>query len=324
MKGQLVRLDRAGLAHPLHVAQRAQPQVAHRLQVRHSAERLDLRLVDGGNLRVERTERIERQVVAQRIGVEQDGVEVAVFHQLFHLAAIVGQILADAAELVVGQLEQAGQAREAPEVFHRNFDTALVAGIVVHVGPDVLEGGAHLDFEADVVQLRALGVEIAGLRDTADKVERHIAERVLPQQPPLVHRVFPIHFEKAVHQRGDLVDLVGVESDDPSADQVGDIGEGLVFMALEFQFPRQAFFLLDTGLDARDDDAVPGDAFLQLLKDEGLEPGEDGNHFPVFLQHHRAVQVESVVFRGHILNSLFSIRIRPSQMTVSMVSEQAA
>ena len=196
---------------------------------------------------------------------------------------------------------------------------------MVHVGPHVLQRGTHLDLETEFIELGVLRIEVQLLGDPADVVERHIAERILPQQFPLVHRIGPVHVEQIVHQCGDLVDFVVVEGDHAGADHIGDVGQGMVLMTLELQFSGQAVLFLHAGLDGRDDQIAPLDAVLQLLEDDALHPREHRQHFAVFFQDHRTVQVQTVFFKlaGHGQRD-WVISTFPLQITVSMQRLDAA
>ena len=158
----------------------------------------------------------------------------------------------------------------------------------------MLQGRPHLDLEPAVVQAGELLVGIERLGDPADIVERHIAERVDRQQLALVHRVVPVHFEQAVHQGGNLIDLIVVERDDARAHNVGDIVDRLVFLSFQLQLAGQAFFLLDAGFQAGYDQMTPFQAAFELLEHDLPEPVVHRQVLPVFLQDHRAVQVQAV------------------------------
>ena len=150
-----------------------------------------------------------------------------------HAASVIGQFGPDAAEFIVHQFQEAGHAAEAAAVIDGNLHSALVTGVVVHVGPGVLEDGSHLHLET-------IGKTLLG----ADIVQGHIAETVNFQQFPLVHGIVPVYLEEAVHGRCNLVHILAVERDDAKADDVRNVCQGFVFGTFEFQFAGQGVFRL--------------------------------------------------------------------------------
>ncbi len=83
---------------------------------------------------------------------------------------------------------------------------------MVHVGPGVLQHGAHLDLETVGETLHA-----------ADIVQGHVAEAVYLMRLALVHGILPVHLEETVHGRCHLVHVVAVEGDDTHAHYICDV-----------------------------------------------------------------------------------------------------
>ena len=129
----------------------------------------------------------------------------------------------------------------------------------------------------------------------ADIVQGHVAESVHLVEFPLVHGIVPVHLEKALHHRGDLVHVVDVEGDDPHPEDVGDIGEGIVFRPFQFQFSREGLLLLDPALNGSDDDAGFIEEGADLRRDGLLHLREDRALPPIFLQDGLGVGVEFVL-----------------------------
>ena len=75
-------------------------------------------------------------------------------------SAVVRQLTADAAEFIVTKLQHAGDAAHVAEVHLGNLHAGFVTGVMVHVGPGVLQEGAHLDLEPDLIQFRMLRVKV--------------------------------------------------------------------------------------------------------------------------------------------------------------------
>ena len=271
--GDLVGAFRIALDQPGHVAERPQAHPLEDGQERQQRDFLDLRLVDGGDPAVQRAERIELQVAPVGIAVQRGVVEVAGGDQGAHAAAVVRQLRADAAELLVHELQHTRQAAQVAEVFARDFHAALVACVVVHIGPGVLQDGTHLDLEA-----------VREVRHRADVVQGEVAEAVDFVDLALVDGVVPVHFEEALHGGSDLVHVVDVEGDDAQADDVGDVRKRAVFGTFELELAGQGILGLDPVLDGGHEQA--------RFVERRFQPGvygiscftQPGQLVPVFLQ----------------------------------------
>ena len=227
-------------------------------------------------------ERPQLEETAVAVAVQRDFLQPAGSDQGLHLAPVIVDLRADPAELLVHQFQHAGQAVHVTQVTGRHLDARLVAGVVVHVGPGVLQDGPHLHLEPE-----------REFRVTADIMQGQVTETVHLQEFSLVHGILPVHLEEAVHRGSHLVHVVRVEGDDPHPENVGDIREGGVLRPLHFQLPGEGFLLLHPAFDGGDDDAG--------LVQEGAYPRrnrlvhllEDGPLRPVFFQDRFRVRVES-------------------------------
>ena len=258
----------------------------------HQAVVVQLGLVDGGHLVGQALERPEVAIAAEGVAIERHLVEIAAGHKRLHVAAIVGDFLADAAELLVGQLQHTRQAAHIALVLDGDFHVALVAHIVLHIGPHVLQGAAHLQFEARLVELRHRRVVAHRLGYAADVVQRHISKAVYFKHLALVDRVVPVDVEHTLHQCRDDVHLVAEEGDDARAEDVGDVVEGTVFVAFQFQLAGQAFLALDARLKAGDDDILLVKAPAQRFEHQLLDAVKDRQFGTILVEYHFAVHIE--------------------------------
>ena len=75
---------------------------------------------------------------------------------------------------------------------------------MVHVGPCVLQQGAHLYLKA-----------VRETRNRTDVMQRQIAETVYLVDLALIDGVFPVNIKKSLYGRCHLIYIVYVERDDP-------------------------------------------------------------------------------------------------------------
>ena len=94
-------------------------------------------------------------------------------------------------------------------------------------------------------------------------MQGQVAEAVDFVDLALVHGILPVYREQALHGGGHLVHVVDVEGDYAQADDVRDIGQALVFGALELQLTGQRVLGFDAGLDRRDQQARLLERFFQ-------------------------------------------------------------
>ena len=245
---------------------------------------MDLCLVDGSDAAGKAIEWTDGQIAAERIAVELHLGEVAGRHQLLHLPAVVGELPAYAAEFVVAELQHAREAAEVAKVHLGNLDSALVSGVVVHVGPGVLQHGPHLHLEAYLVQLRMLGNEIRRLGDAADIMKRQVAEAVGLVRLALVHRIGPVDGEEALQHGRHLVHVVNVEGDDAQAHQVGYVVNVAVLPALELKLAGKRRLRLDALLHRRHHQPGLGEEFLQLFGNDLRHLGINRQEAAVLLE----------------------------------------
>ena len=119
------------------------------------------------------------------------------------------------------------------EVYLGNFHAALVAGVMVHIGPGVLQDCPHLYLEADLVHFRMLGIRIGRFRNPADVMQGQVAETVYLMHFPFVDGILPVNVEKPLHNGGHFPYIVIIKGDDADSHQVGDVVYALVFGAFE-------------------------------------------------------------------------------------------
>ena len=129
----------------------------------------------------------------------------------------------------------------------------------------MLQGGAELQLETVVIA-----------RQTADIMQRVVAETVQLVEFALVHRVCPVNLEELLRYRCDTVHIVGVEGDDARPEDVSDVAERGVFIPFKRQLVRQTRLRLDTRLDCRHNESVS----LQSLP-------QDAGHLHLHLFKHR-------------------------------------
>ena len=90
-------------------------------------------------------------------------------------------------------------------------------------GPYVLQGRAHLKLEAEFIEFRHIGVVNDRLWQTADVVQRVIAEAVELVELAFVNGLLPVDVEGSFDNGCHLVNIVCIEGDDSQAEDVGDV-----------------------------------------------------------------------------------------------------
>ena len=203
--------------------------------VDHPAGLLHLRVETGGDFLRQRIEWLQIQIMAERFAVKLQVLVFSVLKQCPDFSPIVFQTRADRAELFVRNLQNDRHARQRTDVFARHFDVGLVACIMVHRRPHMLQRRPHLKLEAIFVQFRQRRIAEQRRRNLADVVQRHIAEVINIMHLPLVNRILPVDVEHLLNQRRDLVDFVAVICDDADADQIRHVTDLTVLLALELQ-----------------------------------------------------------------------------------------
>ena len=91
---------------------------------------------------------------------------------------------------------------------------------MVHVGPHVLQHAPHLQLKTDLAQLQHVGLLANRSRQTANIVQRHVAETVDFQRLALVDGVFPINVEHLFHKSRNNVHLITEKCDDTNANNI--------------------------------------------------------------------------------------------------------
>ena len=180
---------------------------------------------------VQPVEGIQFEITAKRVGRQEHIVKLPVLQQCLHLTSVVGDFGAQTAELVVNQFQCSSQTTELPQIFILNLDIGFVADVVFNSGPYVLQGRAHLQFEAGTTFFQ-----------TADVMKGVVAKGVKFMQFAFVHALFPVDVEDAFGDSCNFVHLVSVESDDAQSYKVGHIINALVFRSFQFQFFCQRCF----------------------------------------------------------------------------------
>ena len=104
----------------------------------------------------------------------------------------------------------------------------------------MLQGRPHLYLEGDGTQRTFLQI--------ADIVEWEVAEAV-QLMLALIDGVLPVDVEDLLGDGGHLVDVIGIISDHPDTDDIGDIVECFVLIALLLQLPCQWLFRLDAAFE---------------------------------------------------------------------------
>ena len=123
------------------------------------------------------------------------------------------QPVADRGELLVGELEQPRGQREPPVELARVLgrDAALVADVVLELGPGVLQHGAQLHLDHPAVDLE---LEVsAGVAEPA-LAGGELAEVAVVDHPQLLGQ-----------QRGHSLHVVAHVGDHPDAEQVADVAQ---------------------------------------------------------------------------------------------------
>ena len=148
---------------------------------------------------------------------------------------------AQAAELVVRQLQHTRQPAELSAVLRRQLHGTLVADVVLDSRPHMLQGCTHLNLEGHA-RKRAVVLQVA------DVVQRVVAEARQLVSLALVDRVRPVHLEVLLHNGRHLVHVVRIERNDADTHQVGDILQTMVLVALALQLADQRLLRLHAGL----------------------------------------------------------------------------
>ena len=170
------------------------------------------------------------------------------------------------AELVIRYLEQSCEPVNTPHVLARYLHAGLVAGIMIDGRPCVLKGRAQLQFKTIVVS-----------GQTADIMQRVIAETVQLMQLAFIHGVHPVYLKELLCHGGNTVHIVGIERDNTRSQDIGDVTKRSVLGTFERQLARQTLFSLNTRLDGRHNESVA----LQSLP-------QDTRHFDLHLFKHRS------------------------------------
>ena len=103
----------------------------------------------------------------------------------------------------------------------------------------MLQGSAHLQFETDGVEFGHRGVIDHALRQTADVVERIVAEAVELVKFSFIHRFLPIDVEGTLGNGRHLVHVVGVEGDDADTHEICQIVDVVILVTFAFKFTCQ-------------------------------------------------------------------------------------
>ena len=167
-------------------------------------------------------------------------------------SSVIREFVADERKLLVRQLQHARQAVQVAEVLLGNLHAGLVAGVVVHIGPGVLQDRAHLNLEPIRKAVHRTNV-----------VQRHVAKAVYLVRLAFVHGIFPVHLEQAVYGRCHFVYIVTVKSDDAYAYNVCNVREGGVLGALELQLADERLLRFYTVLDGGHDEPCLRKDFLE-------------------------------------------------------------
>ena len=122
----------------VHVAECLAAKGHKHTQVAGQRHLLYLRLVDGGDAMVEQTERLRLQIASEGVAVQLHIVQFTILYKLLHAPAVVGDLRADAAELVVRHLQHTRQTIYLTDIDMRYLHTRLIADVVVDGCPRVL------------------------------------------------------------------------------------------------------------------------------------------------------------------------------------------
>ena len=289
------------LDQPGDVPERGESQLDEQRQERKHRNFLDFSLIERGDAPVERVERAYLHKTAERISVQRNLIEIPGGDEILNFAAVFGDFGTDTAELVVCEFEHSGQTAHIAEIKLGNLHSAFVARIVAHIRPGVLEDRTDLDLETDPVQFGMLCVLILALRDTADVVNGKVAEGIDFVEFPLVHGILPVDFEQPFHNRGHLVHVIRIESDHPESDNIGNIGDAAVLVALELEFSLKRLLGLDPVFDGRYDYAGIREELLEFLRDKLCHFGIDRHQFPVLVKEHFRVDIIGQTHRHNTL-----------------------
>ena len=123
---------------------------------------------------------------------------------------------------------------------------------MVHIRPGVLEDGAHLHLETNLVYLREGRVAVQVLGDTANTMQRKIAEAVYLVQLALIYRILPVDVEIPLEQRRYFIYIVDIESNHAQAHDVGYVVDTVILIPLKGKLSTELFFRLDPVFQCRD------------------------------------------------------------------------
>ena len=130
----------------------------------------------------------------------------------------------------------------------------------------MLQDGAHLHFEADLVEFRMLRIAVGRLRDTADIMQRQVAETVRLVGFPLVDGILPVNFEETFQHRRHLADIFCVKGNYAQSYDIRNVKDVAVLVAFLFEFPLEGIFCLYAVLDSRHDKSGLFKKALQLVR----------------------------------------------------------
>ena len=136
----------------------------------------------------------------------------------------VAQPVADRGELAVGELEQSGGEGEAAVEVGDVLvgDGALVADVVLELGPRVLQHGPDLDLRLTPAQQLEAVLAFAHRIQADEQVAAGVAEPTLTRRL-LAHVAIVVDHDLVREQVGDGLDVAVHVGDHPHADLVGDV-----------------------------------------------------------------------------------------------------
>ena len=156
----------------------------------------------------------------------------------------------------------------------------------------MLQDAAHLEFETHLVELWHRQVIADFLGQPANIVQRHVSETVYRHHLALVDGVFPVDFEQLLGEGGDDIHFVAEESDDADADNIGDVIQRAVFVALQFQLSSKALLGLDAGIDARHHNLVLVETMLYPFHRDRTELLEKRESLTILVENHLTMHVQ--------------------------------
>ena len=122
-------------------------------------------------------------------------------------------------------------------------------------------------------------------------MQRIVTETVRVVQAALIDGIFPIDVEKLLGQGGDAIDIVGVERDDPCAEDIGDVAQRMVFVAFERQLAGKTLPGFDPCADSRHRQPVVVYDILQRDFHDTFQPPVYRQQRIVLRQNHFVVDV---------------------------------